>query len=340
MSEVVNYIDNQEKLVISSNMSGKTLDITKQKAKRRALKLVNLKSSLNMKNKKKRLVWESQILWDPIALYLNQIWKYKVLSIEEQNELWRRMQKWDKEAKKQLILTNLRLVVRIAMSKKYIWRGIELLDLIQEWNTGLFIAAQKFNPDEHPDNTFYTYACWWIRQRINRVINEHSKAIRLPPNIMVIVNRIKYTFIKLAQKLLREPTIEEVAQELKMDNREVENFLAISNDLLSLNFEYGEDDTILQDFIEDATNSTPEENVNTIKVKENIDKILKSLTPREEQIIRMRYWIDWWDKMSQVQVWKEFSITKQGAQQIEAKAVAKLKKNKKALEIFKELLGK
>jgi len=214
------------------------------------------------------------------------------------------------------------------------------LDLIQEWNTGLFKAVDKYDPEKFKDNTFYTYAWWWIRQRIKKAITEKSRTINLPPKIVILINRIKYTSLKLTQKLLREPELDEVAKELKMSVSELEKYLKFDDFTLSLNYQYGEnDDTDLIDFVEDM-NPSPEERVNSIKVKENIDKILKSLTSREEQVLRMRYWIDWWDRMSQAKVWEQFSISKQRVEQIENDALKKLRKNKKSLKLLKELLEK
>ncbi|MCK9272832.1 sigma-70 family RNA polymerase sigma factor [Candidatus Gracilibacteria bacterium] len=344
MLGALSQIDNPKKPIISSQVAtteDNILEIIKAKAAEEAMKLNKQKELQDIKKKVKEDVEEIQKLEDTVGQYLRQIGKYRVLEIEEQNELGKKIQMGDKKAREELILTNLRLVVSIAKKKKYYGRGIDLLDLIQEGNTGLFIAVNKFDPEKFPDNTFYTYASWWIRQRITKAIAEKSRTIKLSTKIVGKINRIRYAYYKLTQVLLREPTLEELAKKLEMDVSEIEKYLKLNENVYSFGYNSGlYGDIELLDFLEDVKTPSPQENVNRAKVKENIDKILKSLTPREESILRMRFGIGGGDEMTLEEVGEQFSITKERTRQIEAKAFKKLKKKPEILKMFMNLIGK
>lgn len=264
----------------------------------------------------------SEISDDSIRMYLNEIWRVHLLSWEEEIELWRKIKKWDQESRKKLAAANLRLVVSIA--KKYMWRGLWLLDLIQEWNVWLFRAVDKFDPDKW--FKFSTYATWWIRQWVTRAIADQARTIRVPVHMIETINKFTHTYRRLTQELTREPLMEELATELDMDIRKVRQIMRISQDILSLDAPvWSEEDTSLWDFIEDDKNLTPDKETNMTLLKENLYEMLDFLTPRERKIIIMRFWLDGWDVHTLEEVWKEFWVTRERIRQIEAKTLEKLK---------------
>jgi len=264
----------------------------------------------------------SEISDDSIRMYLNEIWRYQLLTWDEEVDLWRRIRRWDQEARKKLARANLRLVVSIA--KKYMWRWLWLLDLIQEWNVWLFRAVDKFDPDKW--FKFSTYATWWIRQWVTRSIADQSRTIRVPVHMIETINKFNHTYRRLTQELTREPLMEELATELDMDLKKVRQIMRISQDILSLDAPvWWEEDTSLWDFIEDDKNLTPDKEANLSLLKENLYEMLDFLTPRERKIIIMRFWLDWWDIHTLEEVWKEFWVTRERIRQIEAKTLEKLK---------------
>lgn len=264
----------------------------------------------------------SEISDDSIRMYLNEIGRVQLLSWEEEIELWRRIKKWDQESRKKLAAANLRLVVSIA--KKYMWRGLWLLDLIQEWNVWLFRAVDKFDPDKW--FKFSTYATWWIRQWVTRAIADQARTIRVPVHMIETINKFTHTYRRLTQELTREPLMEELATELDMDIRKVRQIMRISQDILSLDAPvWSEEDTSLWDFIEDDKNLTPDKETNMTLLKENLYEMLDFLTPRERKIIIMRFGLDGWDVHTLEEVWKEFGVTRERIRQIEAKTLEKLK---------------
>ncbi len=264
----------------------------------------------------------SEISDDSIRMYLNEIWRVELLSSEEEIELWRKIKKWDQESRKKLAAANLRLVVSIA--KKYMWRGLWLLDLIQEWNVGLFRAVDKFDPDKW--FKFSTYATWWIRQWVTRAIADQSRTIRVPVHMIETINRFTHTYRRLTQELTREPLMEELATEMDMDIRKVRQIMRISQDILSLDAPvWSEEDTSLWDFIEDDKTLTPDKETNVSLLKENLYTMLQFLTPRERKIIIMRFGLDGWDIHTLEEVGKEFWVTRERIRQIEAKTLEKLK---------------
>lgn len=272
----------------------------------------------------------SEISDDSIRMYLNEIWRVNLLSADEEIELWRKIKRWDQEARKKLAAANLRLVVSIA--KKYMWRWLWLLDLIQEWNVWLFRAVDKFDPDKW--FKFSTYATWWIRQWVTRAIADQARTIRVPVHMIETINKFTHTYRRLTQELTREPLMEELATEMDMDIRKIRQIMRISQDILSLDTPvWSEEDTSLWDFIEDDKNLTPDKETNMTLLKENLYEMLDFLTPRERKIIIMRFWLDWGDIHTLEEVWKEFWVTRERIRQIEAKTLEKLKEHPNADKI-------
>lgn len=272
----------------------------------------------------------SEISDDSIRMYLNEIWRVPLLTQDEEIELWKRVIAWDQEARKRLAAANLRLVVSIA--KKYMWRWLWLLDLIQEWNVWLFRAVDKFDPDKW--FKFSTYATWWIRQWVTRSIADQARTIRVPVHMIETINKFTHTYRRLTQELTREPLMEELATELDMDIRKVRQIMRISQDILSIDAPvWSEEDTSLWDFIEDDKNPSPDEQTNMKLLKENLYEMLDFLTQRERKIIIMRFWLDGWDIHTLEEVWKEFWVTRERIRQIESKTLEKLKEHPNADKI-------
>lgn len=272
----------------------------------------------------------SEISDDSIRMYLNEIGRVNLLTAEEEIELGRKIKKWDQESRKHLAAANLRLVVSIA--KKYMGRGLWLLDLIQEWNVGLFRAVDKFDPDK--GFKFSTYATWWIRQWVTRAIADQARTIRIPVHMIETINKFNHTYRRLTQELTREPLMQELATELDMDIRKVRQIMRISQDILSLDAPVGsEEDTSLWDFIEDEKNLTPDQETNMTLLKTNLYEMLDFLTPRERKIIIMRFGLDGGDIHTLEEVGKEFWVTRERIRQIEAKTLEKLKDHPNADKI-------
>jgi len=272
----------------------------------------------------------SEISDDSIRMYLNEIWRVELLTSEEEISLGKKIRAWDQESRKKLAAANLRLVVSIA--KKYMWRGLGLLDLIQEWNVWLFRAVDKFDPDKW--FKFSTYATWWIRQWVTRSIADQARTIRVPVHMIETINKFTHTYRRLTQELTREPLMEELATELDMDIRKVRQIMRISQDILSLDAPvWSEEDTSLWDFIEDDKNPTPDNQTNMNLLKENLYEMLDFLTPRERKIIIMRFGLDGWDLHTLEEVWKEFWVTRERIRQIESKTLEKLKEHPNADKI-------
>jgi RNA polymerase primary sigma factor len=272
----------------------------------------------------------SEISDDSIRMYLNEIGRVELLTSEEEIDLGQRIRAGDQEARKKLAAANLRLVVSIA--KKYMGRGLWLLDLIQEWNVGLFRAVDKFDPDK--GFKFSTYATWWIRQWVTRAIADQARTIRVPVHMIETINKFTHTYRRLTQELTREPLMEELATELDMDIRKVRQIMRISQDILSLDAPVGsEEDTSLGDFIEDDKNPTPDNQTNMNLLKENLYQMLDFLTPRERKIIIMRFGLDGGDLHTLEEVWKEFGVTRERIRQIESKTLEKLKEHPNADKI-------
>lgn len=279
-------------------------------------------SSKDEDEEKPQMIDLSVISDDSIRMYLNEIGRYPLINGDEEVRLWRLIKKWDQAARKKLAESNLRLVVSIA--KKYMGRGLGLLDLIQEWNVGLFRAVDKFDPEK--GFKFSTYATWWIRQWVTRAIADQSRTIRVPVHMTETINRFNYTYRMMTQELNREPLIEELAAELEMDVRKVRQIMRISQDILSIDTPVGkEEDATLGDFIQDEKYEKPDDAANMHLVKTNLYDMLDFLTPRERKIVIMRFGLDGGEVHTLEEVGKEFGVTRERVRQIEAKTLQKLR---------------
>lgn len=274
---------------------------------------------------------------DSVRLYLREIGKIPLLNAEEELELAQKVVAGDKRAKDKMAEANMRLVVSIA--KRYSGRGLDFLDLIQEGNTGLLRAVEKFDPDK--GFKFSTYATWWIRQAITRAIADQARVIRIPVHMVETINKLLRTQRRMTQELNREPTIEELAKELEMEPEKVEYVIKIKQDIQSLDAGVGRDgedeDSVLQDFIEDEESATPEESATTQLLKEQVQSVLSTLSDREQKIVRMRFGLDNGKSHTLEEVGQEFAVTRERIRQIEAKALAKLRKHKDAKKLHEYL---
>ena len=259
---------------------------------------------------------------DPVRMYLKEIGKIKLLTPEEELETAKRMSEGDEEARKRMSEANLRLVVSIA--KRYVGRGMQLLDLIQEGNLGLMKAVEKF--DYTKGYKFSTYATWWIRQSITRAIADQARTIRIPVHMVETINRVLRTSHSMVQTLGREPTTEEVAKELHMDVPKVEEIMKIAQEPVSLETPVGEEeDSHLGDFIQDDDASQPSEEASYTLLREQLEDVLATLTPREQQVLRMRFGLQDGKPHTLEEVGKEFDVTRERIRQIESKALRKLR---------------
>jgi len=274
---------------------------------------------------------------DSVRLYLREIGKIPLLSAEEEMELAHRVIQGDKRAKDKMAEANMRLVVSIA--KRYSGRGLDFLDLIQEGNTGLLRAVEKFDPDK--GFKFSTYATWWIRQAITRAIADQARTIRIPVHMVETINKLLRTQRRMTQELNREPTIEELSKELDMEPEKIEYVMKIKQDISSLDAGVGrdgdEEDSVLGDFIEDEDTVSPEESATNQLLKEQVNDVLSSLSDREQKIVRMRFGLDNGKSHTLEEVGQEFAVTRERIRQIEAKALAKLRKHKDAKKLYEYL---
>lgn len=274
---------------------------------------------------------------DSVRLYLREIGKIPLLSAEEEMDLARRIVEGDKKAKDKMAEANMRLVVSIA--KRYSGRGLDFLDLIQEGNTGLLRAVEKFDPDK--GFKFSTYATWWIRQAITRAIADQARTIRIPVHMVETINKLLRTQRRMTQELNREPTIEELSKELDMEPEKIEYVIKIKQDISSLDVGVGrdgeDDDSVLQDFIVDEDTVSPEDSASNQLLKEQVQEILSSLSDREQKIVRMRFGLDNGKNHTLEEVGQEFAVTRERIRQIEAKALAKLRKHKDAKKLYEYL---
>jgi RNA polymerase primary sigma factor len=263
---------------------------------------------------------------DSVRLYLREIGKIPLLTAEEELALAKKVVAGDKRAKDQMAEANMRLVVSIA--KRYVGRGLDLLDLIQEGNTGLLRAVEKFDPDR--GFKFSTYATWWIRQAITRAIADQARTIRIPVHMVETINKLLRTQRRLTQELNREPTNDEIAAAMEMDVDKVEHIMKIKQDISSLDASVRDDeeDSVLGDFIEDEDAKTPTESASEQLLKEQVKQILGTLTEREQKILKLRFGLEDGKSHTLEEVGQEFSVTRERIRQIEAKALAKLRKHK------------
>ena len=278
---------------------------------------------------------------DSVKLYLREIGKIPLLTAEEEYELAQKIingtEKEKKKAKDKMAESNMRLVVSIA--KRYSGRGLDFLDLIQEGNTGLLRAVEKFDPDK--GFKFSTYATWWIRQAITRAIADQARTIRIPVHMVETINKVLRTQRRLTQELNREPSTEEIAKAMGMEPEKIEYVMKIKQDIASLDASVGrdgeDDDSSLGDFIEDEDRVSPEDSAATQLLKEQIASILQTLTDREQKIIKMRFGIGGGKSHTLEEVGAEFSVTRERIRQIEAKALTKLRKNKDTKKLHEYL---
>lgn len=274
---------------------------------------------------------------DSVRLHLREIGKIPLLSAEEELELANRVVAGDKRAKDKMAEANMRLVVSIA--KRYSGRGLDFLDLIQEGHTGLLRAVEKFDPDK--GFKFSTYATWWIRQAITRAIADQARTIRIPVHMVETINKLLRTQRRMTQELNREPSIEELARELEMEPEKVEYVMKIKQDISSLDAGVGRDgedeDSVLGDFIEDEDSATPEESASNQLLKEQVQSVLSTLSEREQKIIKMRFGLENGKSHTLEEVGQEFAVTRERIRQIEAKALAKLRKHKDAKKLYEYL---
>jgi len=262
---------------------------------------------------------------DNIQMYLREIGKIPLLTADEEVALAKRKEKGDREAEKKLIEANLRLVVSIA--KKFIGKSLSLLDLIQEGNIGLFRAVKKF--EYRKGYKFSTYATWWIRQAITRALADQSRTIRIPVHMVETINKFQQIERQLIQDLGREPLPEEIAAEMGQDVNKVRHIIKISQDTVSLETSVGEDDedSTLEDFIEDVKNVAPDRAASLQLLKDYVADIIQDLNPREQKILEMRFGLSDGVSHTLEEVGKEFDVTRERIRQIEAKALEKIQQH-------------
>ena len=274
---------------------------------------------------------------DSVRLYLREIGKIPLLTPEEEADLADRIVKGDKKAKDKMVESNMRLVVSIA--KRYGGRGLDFLDLIQEGNTGLLRAVEKFDPAK--GFKFSTYATWWVRQAITRAIADQARTIRIPVHMVETINKVLRTTRKLTTELNREPTNEEIAEELGLEPEKIDYVMRIKQDIASLDASVGhegdDEDSVLGDFVEDEERDSPEDSAANQILKEQLSEIIATLTDREQKIIRLRFGIGGGRPHTLEEVGNEFDVTRERIRQIEAKALSKLRKNKDTKKLHEYL---
>ena len=277
---------------------------------------------------------------DPVRLYLKEIGKYPLLTTEEEIALAKQIAEGTPEeqaaAKKKLSEANLRLVVSIA--KRYVVRGMQFLDLIQEGNLGLIKAAEKF--DYTKGYKFSTYATWWVRQAITRAIADQARTIRIPVHMVETINKLIRVNRQLAQELGRDPTPAEIAKEMGISESKVREIIKIAQEPVSLETPIGEEeDSHLGDFIEDENAPAPAEVASNAMMREQLQEVLHTLTPREEKVIRLRFGLEDGQAHTLEEVGKEFNVTRERIRQIEAKALRKIRhpgRSKKLRDYYTE----
>ena len=260
---------------------------------------------------------------DPVKLYLKEIGRVPLLDSDRETELARRTSEGDEKAKKELVEANLRLVVSIA--KRYVGKGLFFLDLIQEGNLGLMKAVSKF--DYTKGYKFSTYATWWIRQALTRAIADQARTIRIPVHMVETIHKVTKTSRELLQEKGREVSAEEIAKELdNMNPEKVREIMKIAQDPISLETPVGEEeDSHIGDFIEDQESPAPAEAASYELLREQLNEVLRTLTPREEQVLRLRFGLEDGRQRTLEEVGQQFNITRERIRQIEAKALRKLR---------------
>lgn len=272
---------------------------------------------------------------DPVRMYLKEIGKIPLLTSEEETEVAKRLAEGDEAAHNKMVEANLRLVVSIA--RRYVGRGLPFLDLIQEGNLGLIKAVGKF--DYTKGYKFSTYATWWIRQSVSRAIADHARTIRIPVHMVETINRVSRAQHDLLQELGRDPSLEEIAQRLHISNEKVEEILRVAQDPISLETPVGEEDNShLGDFIQDEDASEPADVATYAMLREQLAGVLKTLTPREEKVLCLRYGLIDGKMHTLEEVGDEFEVTRERIRQIEAKALRKLRHPSRS-KILKDFLN-
>jgi RNA polymerase primary sigma factor len=267
---------------------------------------------------------------DPVRMYLKEIGKVKLLNAKEEVDLAKKAEKGDLRSKAKLIESNLRLVVSIA--KRYVGRGMSLLDLIQEGNQGLIRATEKY--DWRRGYKFSTYATWWIRQAITRAIADQARTIRIPVHMVETINRFIRTKNRLTAEMGREPTPEEVAKEMQIDVSKAREIMKISQEPTSLQTKIGdEDDSVLGDFIQDTSQPTPYDQTSRVLLKEQLEEVLATLNDREKKVLIMRFGLEDGRPRTLEEVGRAFGVTRERIRQIEAKAIRKLRHPSRAKKL-------
>ena len=267
---------------------------------------------------------------DPVRMYLKEIGRIKLLNANEEVVLAKKAEKGDKVAKAKLIEANLRLVVSIA--KKYIGRGLTMLDLIQEGNQGLIRATEKY--DWRRGYKFSTYATWWIRQAITRAIADQARTIRIPVHMVETINRFIRTRNRLTAEMGREPNPEEIAKEMQIDVTKALEIMKISQEPTSLQTKIGDDeDSVLGDFVQDTSQPTPYDATSKVLLREQLEEVLATLNDREKKVLVMRFGLEDGKPRTLEEVGKAFGVTRERIRQIEAKAIRKLKHPSRAKKL-------
>lgn len=309
IDNIYDYLEKNDVLLIDSDSDEDELDDKDNKDDTKSIKLDNTSVTESMTD-------------DPVKLYLKEIGKYPLLTMEEEVALAKKIEVGDVMAMQHLAESNLRLVVSIA--KKYIGRGMSFLDLIQEGNLGLMKAVEKF--DYKKGYKFSTYATWWIRQAITRSISDQSRTIRIPVHMSEVINKTYRVSRSLLQELGREPKEEEIAEAMDISVEKVRDVLKISSDPISLDTPIGEEeDSHLGDFIKDESIMGPEDAASHLALQEQISKLLDTLTSREKRVLILRFGLEDGRTRTLEEVGKEFDVTRERIRQIEAKALRKLR---------------
>jgi RNA polymerase primary sigma factor len=320
---IVKYLEEHDIMVVAKLSNGSTDDMDEPNDE----DMMRLEEEENDDDNSENLehidlsVQEGVSIEDPVRMYLKEIGKVPLLTGEEEIELAKRMEQGDEEAKNKLATANLRLVVSIA--KRYVGRGMQFLDLIQEGNLGLLKAVEKF--DYRKGYKFSTYATWWIRQAITRAIADQARTIRIPVHMVETINKQVRVSRQLLQELGREPTPEEIAAEMHVPVERVREIMKIYQEPVSLETPIGEEeDSHLGDFIPDDNTQAPSDAAEYMMLTEQLNEVLDTLTEREQKVIRLRFGLDDGRARTLEEVGKEFNVTRERIRQIEAKALRKL----------------
>jgi RNA polymerase primary sigma factor len=320
-SDLENYVKKYEEFLNMVDESGVSIVEVKQDILGRGEERKKILAEIGVSKEKKRLDL-GDISADSIQMYLREIGKVPLLSTEEEMSLARRKDLGDQEASQRLMVANLRLVVSIA--KKFVGKNLSLADLIQEGNIGLMRAVEKFDPKK--GYKFSTYATWWIRQAVTRALADQSRTIRIPVHMVETINRYQQVARQLIQDLGREPLPEEIASEMGEDVEKIRNLIQISQDTVSLDTSVGDEDedSVLEDFIEDFKNVSPDRAAALQLLREYVKEAIKDLLPREQKILEMRFGLVDGVSHTLEEVGEEFGVTRERIRQIEAKALEKI----------------